>query len=193
MNLADVRRANDRADRQDGTPPRLDRRLVTALLAVVAPSLFAAGLWVSTHIHVDAMLHTVALFVHLSSLVVGFGAVLVLDYHSILFLLRRCSLREVSTNAERLHMLVWLGLAGLVLSGFLLKPDLTSPVTLIKLAMVLVLTINGLQLRILSERMSLATTRALTPWELAWGAATALVSQVCWWGATFIGFWNVQH
>ncbi|MEU1285663.1 hypothetical protein [Kitasatospora sp. NPDC005856] len=34
---------------------------------------------------------------------------------------------------------------------------------------------------------------ALTPRLLAWGATTALVSQICWWGAVVIGFRNSQH
>src|SRR5215211_680719 len=134
------------------------------------------------------MLRMAALFVHLSCLVVGFGAVLVVDYHAMLFLVRRCSLREVSSNAERLHMMVWAGLAGLVLSGFLLKPDLTSSVTIVKLALVLILTINGLQLRFLNERLSTADVRALWRLELAWAAAGAVLSKFVWWVATSTGF-----
>jgi hypothetical protein len=133
------------------------------------------------------------LFIHLSSLVLGLGAVLVADYHAILWLVRRCSLREVGVSAERLQLLIWLGLVGLVLSGLLLKPDLNSTITIIKLALVLVLTVNGLQVRLLSRRIAAASQWRISLLDGAWGAASGLVSQICWWGAAFIGFWNQQH
>lgn len=51
----------------------------------------------------------------------------------------------------------------------MLRPDLESPITRIKLVLVLVLAVTRL---------------------IVWGASAALVSQSCWWGATFIGFLN---
>lgn len=82
---------------------------------------------------------------------------------------------------------------GLVASGVMLQPDLGSAPTRIKLGLVLTLTLNGLQAGLLNRRMSQRSTTALTPRLLARGAATALVSQACWWGAVIIGFRNSQH
>jgi hypothetical protein len=171
----------------------VDARLIAGGAAIAASFVLAAGLWVSLHVQIDPAVRTAVLFVHLSSLVVGLGAVLVTDYHAMLWLAGRCSLREVGASAERLHLLIWLGLVGLVLSGFLLKPDLNSTITIVKLALVLVLTINGLQVRFLSRRIAAASQRQMSRLEAAWGAASGLISQICWWGAAFIGFWNQQH
>jgi len=171
----------------------IDARLIAGATAIAASIVLAAGLWISLLVQVDPVVRMAALFVHLSSLVVGLGAVLVTDYHAMLWLARRCSLREVGANAERLHLLIWLGLVGLVLSGFLLKPDLNSTITIIKIALVLLLTINGVQVRRLSRRIAAAPQSRVSRLEAAWGAASALISQTCWWGATFIGFWNEQH
>ncbi len=149
--------------------------------------------WISQHLRVDAALHTAALFVHLASLVLGFGAVLVADYYALLFLTGRCSLRDALNSTARLHVPIWSGLAGLVTSGMMLHPDLGSTLTRIKLGLVLVLTLNGLQAGVLNRRMPQQGTSTLTPRLLVWGAATALVSQVCWWGAVVIGFRNGQR
>lgn len=82
------------------------------------------------------------------------------------------------------------GLIGLVVSGVLLEPDLATVMTRAKLAHVMVLTLNGLRAMILTKRMK-ASTDALSVRLLAWGAVvTAAVSQGCWCGAMWIGFWT---
>ncbi|MGI5512185.1 hypothetical protein [Streptomyces sp. CA-106131] len=161
-----------------------------ALAACLALSACAR---ISLHLRVDAALHSAALFVHLASLVLGFGAVLVADYYALLCLTGRCTLRDALNSTAHLHIPIWTGLAGLVASGVMLHPDLGSTLTRIKLGLVLVLTLNGLQTGLLNRRMTQQGTAALTPRLLARGAATALVSQVCWWGAVVIGFRNSQR
>lgn len=163
---------------------------VAALLASLT---LASCLWVSAHLHPDPALHTVALFIHLASLVLGFGAVVVIDYYGLLWLTGRCSLSEALTTANRLHAPVWAGLAGLVGSGAMLHPDLGSPLTCTKLALVLILTLNGLQAKVLAHRLSQSAACTPSPRVLIWGAATAGVSQLCWWGAVAIGFLNSRH
>ncbi|MEU6597496.1 hypothetical protein [Streptomyces flaveolus] len=153
----------------------------------------AACAWVSLHLRVDATLHTAALFVHLASLVLGFGAVLAADYNALLWLTGRCSLTDALNGTHRLHVPIWAGLAGLVASGVLLHPDLGAALTRVKLALVLGLTLNGLQAGLLARRMRARRDESVAPRLLAWGAATALVSQVCWWGAVVIGFRNSQR
>ncbi|MEV8461553.1 MULTISPECIES: hypothetical protein [Streptomyces] len=161
--------------------------------AVAACLGIAACAWVSLHLHADAALHSAALFLHLAALVLGFGAVLVADYYALLFLTGRCTLRDALTTTGRLHAPIWAGLVGLVASGALLHPDLGSVLTRVKLGLVLALTLNGLQAGVLNRRMRDETGTPLTGRLLAWGAGTALVSQVCWWGAVLIGFRNSQR
>ncbi|MFC9327119.1 hypothetical protein [Kitasatospora sp. NPDC057015] len=183
--------------RTTGDPAR-PLGLHDAWWTVAAASLMAcAGLaactWIAAHVEADPALHTTALFVHLASLVLGFGAVLVADYYGMLWMTRRCSLRETLGATSRLHTPIWAGLAGLVVSGMMLHPDLSSPITRTKLVLVVVLTVNGLQAGLLNKRMTEhPVTAPVTGRLLAWGAGTALVSQICWWGAVVIGFRNSQ-
>ncbi|MER5467494.1 hypothetical protein [Streptomyces sp. NPDC002685] len=81
----------------------------------------------SLHLRVDADLHAVALFVHLASLVLGFGAVLMADYYALLYLTGRCTFHNALTSAGRLHVPIWAGLAGLVASGVMLHRTWTPP------------------------------------------------------------------
>lgn len=166
---------------------------IVAAVALAASLLIALVLWISAHVDADPTLHTVALFVHLASLVLGFGAVLVADYLVLVWLSGRCTLAEAIAGAGRLHLPIWAGLVGLIASGALLEPDLTSVMTRIKMILVLILTINGLQALILSRRMTHHLPVPLTPRLMAWGATTALTSQICWWGAVWIGFWNAEN
>ncbi|MEU4213362.1 hypothetical protein AB0F13_25845 [Streptomyces sp. NPDC026206] len=161
-----------------------------AAMAICA--VWAASVWISVHLQADATLHTVALFVHLASLVLGFGAVLVADYFGLLWITGRCSLRDALGSAGRLHFPIWAGLAGLVASGTMLHPNPSSTLTCVKLVMVLVLSLNGLQAGLLNKRMAQHGSTDPAPRFLAWGGATALVSQICWWGAVIIGFLNTQ-
>ncbi|WP_327428505.1 hypothetical protein [Streptomyces sp. NBC_01236] len=165
--------------------------IAAAALAVCLA--LTACAWASLHLHADPALHTAALFIHLASLVLGFGAVMVADYYGLLWISGRCTLSDTLSGTARLHTPTWTGLAGLVLSGTLLHPDLTSTLTRTKLALVLTLTLNGLQAGLLNRRMAQHTAAPLTPRLLAWGATTALISQICWWGAVVIGFRNSQH
>ncbi|WP_225830013.1 hypothetical protein [Streptomyces sp. NK08204] len=161
--------------------------------ALAACLSLSACAWISLHLRADAALHTAALFVHLASLALGFGAVLAVDYHALLWLTGRCTLPDALTSTNRLHIPIWAGLAGLVASGALLHPDLGSPLTRTKLALVLALTLNGLQAGLLTRRMAARRGAPVAPRVLLWGAATAVVSQVCWWGAVVIGFRNSQR
>ncbi|MFI1760911.1 hypothetical protein ACH41H_02375 [Streptomyces sp. NPDC020800] len=161
--------------------------------ALAACLALSACAWMSLHLRVDATLHTAALFVHLASLVLGFGAVLVADYHALLYLTGRCSLRDTLHSTTRLHVPIWTGLAGLVASGVMLHPNLASTPTRIKLGLVLVLTLNGLQAGLLNRRWLQQDTNPPAPRLIVWAASTAVMSQICWWGAVLIGFRNSQH
>ncbi|MEU2451045.1 hypothetical protein ABZ605_13380 [Streptomyces sp. NPDC012765] len=162
-----------------------------ASLAVVAG--WAATTWIALHLHADSTLHTAALFVHLASLVLGFGAVLAIDYYGALWLTGRKSLREVLDFTAPLHLPVWAGLGGLLFSGAFLHPDLSSPLTCVKLGLVLVLALNGVQASALHRRLAGVDGGPVPRSLLVRGGVTASVSQAAWWGAVAIGFMNSQH
>ena len=59
----------------------------------------------------------VALFGHLASLVLGFGAVLAVDWVARLWICRQRSLGDIVRSADNARYPVWLGYAGLVGTG----------------------------------------------------------------------------
>ena len=91
----------------------------------------------STLINPPHRLQVVALFVHLISLVVGFGSVLAVDWYGLLSLSHRVTVGDVLLTAERDALLIWIGLTGLTISGVVLKPDLSSWLIVVKLCYVL--------------------------------------------------------
>ena len=168
--------------------PAAVRRLGVALLLT---ALWGAAVFVAAHVEPDPTLHTAALFLHLASLVLGLGAVLIVDWHGLLWMLGKRSLPETLRLASGSHAVIWAGLAGLVLSGMLLHPDLTSTLTRLKLAAVLLIALNGVQAQCLQLRLDAARGRP-SPLLLLWSSASAGVSQLGWWGATLVGFVNSQ-
>lgn len=168
-------------------PPVVRRLAVAGLLCGV----WALSCWVAAHLEADASLHRAALFLHLAALVVGLGAVLRVDWEALLWLLGRRTLADVVRLAAGSHTLIWTGLAGLVLSGILLHPDLHAPLTQAKLVAVLVVALNGVQAHCLQDRLEASRGRPSTALVL-WSAGSAGVSQLGWWGATLVGFVNAQ-
>lgn len=177
-------------DHSDAGQPGWARRHTAA--ATAATALLGAAIWLSTLVHPSPALHDVALFAHLGFLILGFGAILVADYFFALWVLGRTTFTEAVANTSWLHPLVWSGLAGLVISGAVLRPNLTSGITILKLGFVAALTLNGVQAMALGRRMS--AYNGVPPMRLLlWGGLTSAVSQICWWGAVVIGFLNVNR
>lgn len=79
-------------------------------------------LWVSQHAARDPALPDCTLFVHLASLVAGMGAVLTLDWLGVRWLPGRGTLWDTLRAAGSCHTLIWLGLAGLMVSGAFPSP-----------------------------------------------------------------------
>ncbi|WP_051723559.1 hypothetical protein [Micromonospora chokoriensis] len=162
--------------------------------AVVASILLVSVGWllailVAPHVTLSPAGRMVALFCHLTCLVVGFGAVLTVDWFSLRWLLRREPLGTVLTAARGAHLLIWLGLVGLFASGAALGPDTSSGLVWVKLLAVLVVGVNGLFLGRVRDR--LVAVQGRPPWSaLLPGVAAATISQIGWWTATLIGFWN---
>jgi hypothetical protein len=168
---------------------RLDG-LVTAsearLLGLVSVSIVGLVL-LSTLLNPPHWLQVVALFIHLISLVVGFGSVLAVDWYGLLSLSRRVTIGDVLLTAERMTPLIWIGLTGLTASGVVLKPDLTSWLIVVKLGCVLGVGIVGvlaLSTSRLMERQMPTPARSV----VRRGMVLAGASQTFWWTAVIIGF-----
>src|SRR3712207_3388531 len=113
------------------------RHATPYLLATLVLVAWATVVLSAPHLQVGAGLHRLALFAHLAALVLGFGAVLTLDWFGLLWMLGRENLTTLVRVAQVAHTPIWIGLAGLTLSGALLSPDTSAPLTVVKLLAVL--------------------------------------------------------
>lgn len=172
------------ADSMNGATPRW----VLIALAVLLCLGWGAVIWAVPHLHTDPVMHEVARFMHVAALLVGFGAVLSLDWLGLCCLLGRRSLSDVLDLAESLAVPIWAGLAGLSVSGLLLHPDLTSWPTRVKLGIVLVIGLNGLYARNLVPQLADPPSRS----HLVRASVCLVVSQAGWWSTTIIGMLNAH-
>jgi len=161
-------------------------RFAAAAVAVVV--LGCVCVPVATLAHPSPSLHAAALFVHLASLVLGFGAVLAVDWIALLWVLGRRATGDLLAMAANVTVPIWLGYAGLVFSGLLLEPDLRSPLTQVKLGMVLVIGLNG----VFAAWQHAALQQNDSPRLFVLGSMSAMVSQAAWWGALVVGHLNTQ-
>lgn len=159
--------------------------ILLGLLAAVAVSVFVPA---------DYPWRPAVLSVHVISLVASFGAVLLIDWHGLLWLFGLRHFTESTRLAAAAGPIIWAGLAGLIGSGALLHPNLSSPLTILKLFLVLAVAWNGAAMSVFRRRLARLppnTTPAELPrtdwWILA---VSSTVSQIGWWGAIIIGFIN---
>jgi len=170
------------------------RRRYRAVAYVAIAAGWAAAIWISTLLAAPPWLHTIALFVHLASLIIGFGAVLMVDWYALLWVTQWRTVRDLRQVDITLKVPIWAGIIGLLASGALLQPDLESPLTLVKLGAVLVLSLNGVA--ITRWTTSLARFPRKTRFSSVPRAArirfttSAVISQVAWWTAVVIGMLN---
>ena len=169
------------------------RRVPSYVLVPALVAGWAAMMLAGPHMPAPADIRPFALFVHLAALVLGMGAVLSLDWFGLMWLLGRQDLVSLVRAAQVAHTPIWIGLAGLSVSGVLLAPDTSAPLTLVKLVAVLVVALNGLAAATVQRRM-LALHGSGPPRRLLLTAVlVATVSQAGWWTATVVGFLNAQQ
>lgn len=125
----------------------------------------------------------------MASLVLGFGAVLAVDWVALLWVLRQRALPDILRTADNAHLPIWIGYAGLVATGMLLEPDLTGAATRVKLVLVLLIRWNGIVAMTLQTPLAAARTSRSRALLISSGSSAA-VSQACWWGAMVVGFLN---
>jgi hypothetical protein len=155
---------------------------------------WAASVWLSTVLEPPDWLHLPVLFMHLVSLVVGLGAVLMIEWHALLWATGWGHVRELRQADRTLILPIWVGLGGLLLSGALLQPHLDHPWTIVKLVAVLVLSLNGVALTRWTRDLARVPVKArfgALPTKVRIGfMSSAIVSQIAWWTAVFIGMVN---
>ena len=134
-----------------------------------------------------------ALFIHVISMAVGFGAVVMVDVYGVLWLFGQRSLGDVMALASVAHTVIALGVGGLLASGIALQPDLDSLMGRFKMVLVLVLMLNGVAAQRMLEGMRGALPPDVRGANIPWAGlqrvlAAAMISQSTWWGSIAIGF-----
>ena len=176
-------------------PHRSSRRLV-AILCLGAAAAWTLAVVTGTYITAQGALRVLAVASHILAMVVAFGAILLVDWHGFLWLIGRRELAETIRLDGAAGPLIWSGTAVLLFSGALLSPDLSNPLTVVKLAAVLVLMLNGIKLIPLMRRLVVmppTTTFAALPIGQRIHMLLCLgISQLCWWSAIVIGFVNAE-
>ena len=132
------------------------------------------------------------LFIHLVALIVGFGAVIVVDTSGLLALRKKITLKTLNHIADITQRLIWTGWGALVVSGVALlylkgfNPDSLSQ---IKIFFVILLGLNGIFLHYIKKWTTKYDSLADIPLYLKFRTGVAMaVSQMGWWGAIIIGF-----
>ncbi len=143
----------------------------------------------------DIQTYHVLAFIHLISLVVGFGAVIVVDTFGLLWVLKKIKLETVNQTANITQRLIWLGWLGLVASGtaLVVMRGSVSHITMIKIFFVAMLGVNGIFLHLIKKNfdklVSLETVPLIYKFRIG---LTSVISQLGWWGAIVIGFLNTK-
>jgi membrane-associated PAP2 superfamily phosphatase len=141
----------------------------------------------------DPQLHRAALFIHLMSMAVGFGSVVMIDVYGLRWLFGQRTLVELVDLTRVAHGVISVGVGGLLASGIALRPELDTPLARLKMVLVLILMLNSVSAQRMLRRMRATwpptTCGASIPWRgFQRALAAAVVSQATWWGAIAIGF-----
>ncbi|WP_155370149.1 hypothetical protein [Catellatospora vulcania] len=173
--------------------PRERRKVPAAVTA--AGLLVAWGVLIVAvpYVPTSAEIRPVVLFVHLAALVLGFGAVLTVDWFGLMWMLGRQDLVTLVSVARVVQTPIWIGLSVLVVSGALLSPDTSSPLTVVKLIAVLAVALNGQWAERVQERLAATSGAQPSRRLLAAAVSVAAISQVGWWTATLVGFISAQR
>lgn len=128
-------------------------------------------------------------------MIIGFGAVIVIDSLGLLWILKKIKLQFVQDVAGLTQRLIWLGWSGLVLSGtgLLVLKGFIDNLTAIKIFFVAMLGLNGLFLHTIKKSFECVTDETNIPAILKFRMTLAsAISQMGWWGALIIGFTHRQ-
>lgn len=134
------------------------------------------------------------LFFHLVFLVVGFGSVIVVDTFGLFWILKwfSVSLDLVKKVAETTQKLIWLGFVGMLVTGIpmlVMKGDINN-LTWVKLFLVAMVGVNGVFLHTIKKSMDSISGEVLPKEVVLKMSLASTVSQVGWWGALIIGYYN---
>jgi hypothetical protein len=134
--------------------------------------------------------------VHVASLIVGMGSVIVIDVFGLLWILKKVPLSLVNTVANITQKLIWTGWGGLVLSGIglLTIKGFVDNLTMMKLFFVALVGANGIFLHVIKKSFEQIKGDTISDKLKFRITLASTISQVGWWSAIAIGLlharWN---
>jgi hypothetical protein len=139
----------------------------------------------------DSPAFFIALFVHVTSLILAFGAVMVTDHFGLRWMRGRIEFSRLLKLAGVTEKMIWTGWAGMVASGIpmvFMKGEIDR-LMVIKLFLVALAGLNGYALhRIRKSNERYAGADSVPSLPIYRLGLALLVSQTAWWGAFIIGF-----
>ena len=126
---------------------------------------------------------TIFFLTHMASLVLAYGTVLIVDLIGAFWLLGEIGRERMLAITKWAQLLIWTGLVGMLISGAMLGPDLTKPLTRVKMTLVILLAVNGLNLDALRKRTMQLSGQSF--WDTpnsykAWSIFSITLSQALW-------------
>jgi|GEM_PF-1867342 len=136
-------------------------------------------------------MHKTILFIHLVSLIVAYGTIMFVDFYGLFWAFGKRTNEQVMQISGPAQVLVWGGLLGLVTTGIIMRPDLSRPLTIFKMAAVFIIVVNGFNLDLVQRKLK--ESKGLDFWKLPkkiifWSVTSLVLSQLAWMSATIAGF-----
>jgi hypothetical protein len=131
------------------------------------------------------------LFIHLISLIVAYGTIVFVDFYGFFWALGKRTNEQVMQVSSPAQILIWSGLTGLVITGIALGPNLSRPLTQLKMVLVVIIFINGINLHFVQKALKQnkgVSFQKLNKKLLFWSVASLTLSQLAWLGAIIAGF-----
>lgn len=127
--------------------------------------------------------HTAWFLLHLGALALAYGSVVIVDIIGLFWLLGEIGRERMLAITKWAQPIIWTGLIGMMISGAMLGPDLTKPLTRVKMTLIVLLAINGLNLDYLRKRTMQLSGQSF--WDTpnsyrAWSIFSIALSQALW-------------
>ena len=133
------------------------------------------------------------IILHLAGLSAAYGTVLIVDTIGLFWLIGQVTRERMLAITAWAQPVIWCGLATMLVSGAMLGPDLSRPLTKVKMTLVILLALNGLNLDALRKRTKSLTGQSF--WESpnsykVWSIISTLLSQALWLSIVLVAVLN---
>ena len=123
------------------------------------------------------------IIIHLAALCAAYGSVVIVDLIGLLWLGKQVDRERMLAITAWAQPIIWAGIIIMMISGAMLGPDLSRPLTKVKMTLIILLAINGLNLDALRRRTKELTGQSF--WDAptsykAWSVFSIVLSQALW-------------